>query len=425
MSIEKVDTLVVGGGQAGLAMSEHLSNCGVPHLVLERHRIAERWRSERWDSLVANGPAWHDRFPGLEFTDTDPDVFAPKERVADYFVEYAEKISAPIRCGVEVKNVERNVDRPGFRVETSEGVIETNNVVVATGPFQRPVIPPIVSEGAGIMQMHSSDYRNPDQLPEGAVLVVGAGSSGAQIADELLREGKRVYLSVGPHDRPPRSYRERDFVWWLGVLGKWDAEAMAPGTEHVTISVSGAHGGNTVDFRRLAAQGMTLVGRTESFKGGVLSFAPDLADNIVQGDANYLSVLDEADAFASRNGLDLPEGPEARDIGPDPQCVTDPILELNLAEARITSIVWATGFAVDYRWLKVDAFDAEGKPKHQRGVSAEPGVYFLGLPWQSRRGSSFIWGVWHDAKFLADHISTQRKYLAYRSPAERKAESKD
>ena len=138
MSIEKVDTLVVGGGQAGLAMSEHLSNCGVPHLVLERHRIAERWRSGRWDSLVANGPAWHDRFPGLEFSDTDPDAFAPKEQVADYFVEYAEKISAPIRCGVEVKNVERNVGRPGFRVETSEGVIEANNVVAATGPFQRP-----------------------------------------------------------------------------------------------------------------------------------------------------------------------------------------------------------------------------------------------------------------------------------------------
>jgi putative flavoprotein involved in K+ transport len=177
--------------------------------------------------------------------------------------------------------------------------------------------------------------------------------------------------------------------------------------------VSGAHGGETVDFRRLAAQGMTLVGRTESFNDGVMHFATDLADNLAQGDENYLSVLDEADAYIERNGLDLPPEPEARKIEPDPQCVTDPLLELNLAEAGITSIIWATGFAVDYSWLKLDAVDEEGKPKHQRGISAEPGIYFLGLPWQSRRGSSFIWGVWHDAKFLADIISTQRKYLAY------------
>jgi len=417
MSTEKVDTLVVGAGQAGVAMSEHLSNCGVPHLILERHRIAERWRSERWDSLVANGPAWHDRFPGMEFTDFDADAFAPKERVADYFVDYAAKIDAPIRCGVEVTEVRRNLGRPGFRVATSEGVIEANSVVAATGPFQKPIIPPLVPDTAGIMQIHSSAYRNPEQLPEGAVLVVGAGSSGAQIADELLRSGKSVYLSIGPHDLPPRRYRGRDFVWWLGVLGKWDVPALEPGTEHVTIAVSGAHGGHTVDFRRLAGQGMTLVGRTESCKDGVMRFAPDLAQNIARGNANTLSVLDEADAYVARNGLDLPEEPEAREVGADPQCVTDPILELNLAEAGITSIIWATGFALDYSWLQVDAFDEEGKPKHQRGVSAEPGIYFLGLPWLSRRGSSFIWGVWHDARYLADQISIQREYLAYNPSA--------
>jgi putative flavoprotein involved in K+ transport len=419
--VEEVETLVVGGGQAGLAMSEHLSNCGIPHLVLERHRIAERWRSERWDSLVANGPAWHDRFPGMEFADIDPDAFPSKEWVADYFVAYARKIAAPVRCGVEVKKVQRKGGLRGFRVETSDGVIDADNVVAATGPFQRPVMPAVVPEYAGLMQIHSSAYRNPGQLPEGAVLVVGAGSSGVQIADELLRAGKRVYLSVGPHDRPPRAYRGRDFVWWLGVLGKWDAPAMAPGKEHVAIAVSGAHGGHTVDFRRLAAQGVMLVGRTEAYKRGVVTFARDLSDNIVRGDANYLSVLDEADAYVVRTGIDLPEEPEARKIDPDPRCMTDPILELNLADAGVTSIVWATGFALDFGWLQVDAFDEAGKPKHQRGVSAEPGIYFLGLPWQSRRGSSFIWGVWHDAKFLADHIATQRKYLAYKSPAQRGA----
>ena len=417
MTIEKTETLIVGGGQAGLAMSEHLGKCGVPHIVLERHRIAERWRSERWDSLVANGPAWHDRFPGMEFSDLDPDAFAPKEAVADYFVDYAEMIDAPIRCGVEVTEVKKNVGRPGFRVETSEGVIEANSVVAATGPFQRPVTPDVVPNDTDIMQIHSNAYRNPGQLPEGAVLVVGAGSSGAQIAAELLAAGKAVYLSVGPHDRPPRAYRGRDFVWWLGVLGKWDAAAHEPGTEHVTISVSGAHGGHTVDFRRLATQGMKLVGRTESFEDGVVHFGSDLADNIAHGDANYLSVLDEADAYIARNGLDLPEEVEARNLDPDPQCVSDPIRALDLAEAGITSIIWATGFAVDYSWLKVDAFDEAGKPKHHRGVSTEHGVYFLGLPWQSRRGSSFIWGVWHDAKFLADQISIQRQYLAYQASA--------
>ena len=230
MSIEKVETLVVGGGQAGIAMSEHLGNNGVSHLVLERSRIAERWRSERWDSLVANGPAWHDRFPGMEFADTDPDAFPGKETVADYFVAYAQMIDAPIRCGVEVIEVRRNVGRPGFHVETSDGVIEAGSVVAATGPFQKPVIPPVVPEEAAVLQMHSTGYRNPEQLPEGAVLVVGAGSSGGQIAEELLSAGRQVYLSVGPHDRPPRSYRGRDFVWWLGVLGKWDAAAPGPGT---------------------------------------------------------------------------------------------------------------------------------------------------------------------------------------------------
>ena len=419
MEIEKVETLIVGAGQAGVAMSEHLSNCGVPHLVLERGRIAERWRSGRWDSLVANGPAWHDRFPGMEFSNIDPDAFAPKEMVADYFVAYAEKIGAPIRCGVEVKEVQRNVGRPGFRIETSEGVIEANSVVAATGPFQHPVVPAVVPEDAEITQLHSNDYRNPDQLPEGAVLVVGAGASGAQIADEMLHAGKPVYLSVGPHDRLPRSYRGRDYVWWIGVLGKWDAVGM----EHMTIAVSGAQGGHTVDFRRLATQGMTLVGRTESFKQGVMHFASDLVNNLAQGDASILSMLDEADAYVAHNGLDLPLESEARKIEPDPQCVTDPILELNLAEAGITSIVWATGFTVDFSWLKVDAFDEAGKPNHQRGISAEPGVYFLGLPWLSGRASSFIWGVWHDARFLADHISTQRNYLAYIPDARRNHQS--
>ncbi len=414
MSSQQVEVLVVGAGQAGIAMSEHLGLLGVPHLVVERDRIAERWRSWRWDSLVANGPAWHDRFPNQEFN-TDPDGFATKEEIADYFVTYAEKIDAPIRTGVAVHSVRKNTGRPGFCVETSDGMIEARFVVAATGAFQKPIIPPVVPDSSGIRQMHSSSYRNPDQLPAGSVLVVGAGSSGVQIADELQQSGRQVYLAVGPHDRPPRSYRGRDFCWWLGVLGKWDASAPPRGAEHVTIAVSGAHGGNTVDFRNLASSGITLLGMAGPFDNGVMRFADDLRTNIENGDSNYLSMLDEADAFIARNGIDLPEEPEARVLGPDPECMTDPIAELDLRAAGVSSIIWAVGFAFDFDWLQVDAFDENGRPRHQRGVSSEPGVYFLGLPWQSRRGSSFIWGVWHDAKYLADQIAIQRSYLAYKT----------
>jgi putative flavoprotein involved in K+ transport len=197
---------------------------------------------------------------------------------------------------------------------------------------------------------------------------------------------------------------------------------MKPGREHVTIAVSGAHGGRTVDFRGLAHRGMTLVGLTQSFNGSVATFQPNLADNLARGDENYLALLNAADAYIERNGLDLPEEPEARHVFPDPECVTHPILELDLTKVGVTSIIWATGFATDYSWLKVDAFDDNGKPQHQRGVSSEAGVYFLGLPWQSRRGSSFIWGVWHDAKYVADHIAIQRSYLDYHDAAQREAE---
>ena len=407
MSVEKVQTLIIGGGQAGLAMSEHLSKRGTPHLIVERHRIAERWRSERWDSLVANGPAWHDRFPGLTFSGIAFDSFATKEQIVDYFVAYAKQIAAPIRCGVSVRALHRKVDGSGYEAETSEGLIEATNVVVATGPFQRPLIPSVVPASSGIDQIHSAGYRNPSQLREGAVLVIGAGSSGVQIAAELVVAGRRVYLSVGPHSRPPRRYRGRDFVWWLGALGEWDTKVVDAGTEHVTIAVSGANGGHTVDFRDLAARGITLLGSAATYDLGVMQFLPNLGRNISQGDAYYLSVLNGADAYVAGKGLDLPEEPEAHRIEPDPPCVTNPISQLNLAAAGITSVIWATGYGLDFAWLKVDAFDEKGRPAHQRGVAAVPGLYFLGLSWLSRRASAFIFGVWHDAEFLAGHIAAR------------------
>ena len=407
MPNEQIDTLVVGGGQAGVAMSEHLGRRGLAHLVVERHRIAERWRTERWDSLVANGPAWHDRFPNRAFDDLAPETFAPKDRIVRYFEEYAAQINAPIRTGVEVTSLIRQADGSGFVAETTQGRIKAQNVVAATGPFQRPLIPQLVPETVVACQLHSNAYRNPGQLPEGAVMVVGAGSSGAQIADELLRSGKKVYLSVGPHDRPPIRYRGRDFCWWLGVLGQWDAKTREPGQEHVTIAISGAGGGNTVDYRAFANRGMVLLGRAGACSDGVMQIAPDLARNIAAGDAYYRNVLEKADDYAARNQLDLPREPQAYDIGPDPDCVTHPILSLDLGAAGVTAIIWATGFTYDFGWLQVPVFDAKGIPQHLRGVTSVPGLYFLGLPWLSRRASPFIWGVWHDADYLAEQIAAR------------------
>lgn len=406
MTPETTDTLVIGGGQAGVATSAHLGRNGVPHIVLERARIAERWRSERWDALVANGPAWHDRFPAQLFDGIDPDTFPGKDQIADYFEAFAHKINAPIRCGVNVTALHQ-MPGGGFRAETSAGVIEARQVVVATGPFQKPLIPAMVPDTAGVVQMHSNAYKSPAQLPPGAVLVVGAGSSGAQIAEELQRAGRKVFLSVGPHDRPPRRYRGQDFVWWLGKLGKWDAKAKEPGTEHITIAVSGAYGGQTMDFRRLAAQGVVLLGRANGFADGRIILNNDLAANIAQGDANYLSVLREADDYAAAHGLDLPEDRAAHDLGPLPDCVTHPLSGLDLAEHGVSCIIWATGYALDFGWIKIDAFDASGRPRHKDGVAEVPGLYFVGLPWLSCRGSAFIWGAWRDAERLAGIIAAR------------------
>jgi putative flavoprotein involved in K+ transport len=400
---EQTNTVIVGAGQAGLAMSAHLTTHNISHIILEKHRLVERWRTARWDSLVANGPAWHDRFPVQEFAGISGDDFATREDIVGYFEHFADAVKAPVRCGVEVSAVTRHSDG-GFLVGTNSGHIMAENVVAATGPFQTPVMPPLVPQDDAIQQMHSSDYRNPQQLRDGAVLVIGAGSSGAQIADELLRAGRRVYLAIGPHDRPPRRYRGKDFVWWLGVLGKWQMKTPPAGKAHVTIAVSGAYGGRTVDFRQFAERGMTLLGMATAYEDGVLQFADDLGRNIRDGDANYLALLDEADAYVAREGLNVPEEPEAKIIGPDPACVTQPLRQLDLAAADIASIIWATGYCQDFGWLQVDALDADGRPRHQNGIAAEPGIYFLGLPWLTMRGSSFIWGVWEDAAMLAAHI---------------------
>ena len=403
--MEKTHTLIVGGGQAGLAISAHLRDLEIAHIIVERGAIAERWRSARWDSLVMNGPAWHDRFPGLAFDGWPADSFPGKEAVAAYFETFATTINAPIRCGVDVKHVVAAPDG-GYLADTSQGPIHTQNIVAATGPFQVPTTPAIVPDGI-ITQIHSHDYKNPMQLEDGAVLVVGSGSSGAQIADELLQAGRQVYLSIGPHERPPRSYRGKDFCWWLGTLGKWQMKTPPAGREHVTIAVSGANGGKTVDFRQFAQRGMTLLGLTESYENGRLFFADDLQANIRDGDKTYLGLLAEADDYITANQLDFPAEEDAKLIPQDPDCLKKPIRQVDIDKADLRTIIWATGYKQDFGWLAVDCFDKQGRPDHVRGVSRADGVYFLGLPWLSMRGSSFIWGVWEDAGTIAKHIASQ------------------
>ena len=256
-----------------------------------------------------------------------------------------------------------------------------------------------------VNQMHSQTYKNPEQISDGAILVIGSGSSGSQIAEELRRSNRRVFFSIGPHDRPPRRYRGRDNVWWLGVLGKWEAKTPNPGTQHVTIAVSGYDGGKTIDFRKFANMGITLLGMTKECQNEKVFFENDLKENIVNGDKNYLSLLDEADEYIKNNNLDFPEEPEARKFEKDHECITNPILELDLNVSNIKNVIWATGYNNNFEWIKLDIFDETGKPIHKNGVSEEKGLYFLGLPWLSMRGSSFIWGVWKDAKYLAEHIA--------------------
>ena len=403
--MEKTHTLIVGGGQAGLAISAHLRDLEIAHIIVERGAIAERWRSARWDSLVMNGPAWHDRFPGLAFDGWPADSFPGKEAVAAYFETFAATINAPIRCGVDVKRVIAAPDG-GYLADTLQGPIHAQNIVAATGPFQVPTTPAIVPDGI-ITQIHSHDYKNPMQLEDGAVLVVGSGSSGAQIADELLQAGRQVYLSIGPHERPPRSYRGKDFCWWLGTLGKWQMKTPPAGREHVTIAVSGANGGKTVDFRRFAQRGMTLLGLTESYENGRLFFADDLQANMREGDKTYLGLLAEADDYITANQLDFPAEEDAKLIPQDPDCLKKPIRQVDIDKAGLRTIIWATGYKQDFGWLAVDCFDKQGRPDHVRGVSRADGVYFLGLPWLSMRGSSFIWGVWEDAGTIANHIASQ------------------
>jgi len=405
MPAERIDTLVIGGGQAGLVMSYRLKQRGVPHLVLERARIAERWRSERWDGLKFQFPNWSVKLPDFAFPHTDPDAFASTGEIVDFLDAFAAFVAPPIRCGVEVISLKHG--DIGFFAETPEGIIEARNVVVATGPYQRAVVPDLLRDHP-VFQVHASGYKKPGQLPAGAVLVVGAGASGAQIADELNRAGRRVFLAVGQHTRMPRRYRGRDLTWWFAALRLFDMTAEQRGPIRVNPSITGAYGGYTIDFRRFAADSVTLLGRVQTARDGVLDIAPGLAGSIAAGDAYYAGFLDMLDAHVEQHGLHLPDDPAARAVLADPPCLIDPIRRLDLGREKIHAVVWATGYGVDFSWIDLPVRNGDGEPLHRDGISEVPGLYFLGLPYLSKLYSAFLSGVGDDAAVLADHIAARR-----------------
>jgi len=409
MPAERIETLIVGGGQAGLTMSHRLKQRGLPHLVLERHRIAERWRSERWDGLRFQFPNWSVRLPDFPFPHTDPDGFATSGEILDYIAAYAAFVAPPIRCGVEATRLRCRDSGAGFAAETSIGPIEADNVVVATGPYQRPRIPALLQDDAGIFQLHASRYRNPSQLPAGAVLVIGSGASGAQIAEELLRNGRRVYLSIGRHRRMPRRYRGRDLIRWLGDMGLLQRPAEERGPHRSLPLISGAFGGNTIDFRQFAALGITLLGRAQAARDGVIDFAPDLARRLAYGDASYTIFLDMVDAHVEQHSLDMPQDPAARAVLPDPPCLAEPLRRLDLAAAGVGTVIWATGYDFDFGWIDIPVLNSRGEPVHVKGIAGVPGLYFLGLQWLSKLNSSLLSGVGEDAADLADHIAARSK----------------
>jgi putative flavoprotein involved in K+ transport len=404
MPAERIDTLVIGGGQAGLAMSYRLKQRGLSHLVLERGRIAERWRSERWDGLKFQFPNWSVRLPDFPLRHADADGFATSGEIVAFLEAYADFVAPPIRLGIEVRRLRRGDG--AFVAETSEGEFEAKNVVVASGPYQRPLMPGMLRD-ENIFQVHASRYKNPAQLPQGAVLVVGAGASGAQIAEELHRAGRRVYLSVGQHGRLPRRYRGRDLVWWFGELGLFRLSPESRGPIRVHPVISGAYGGHTVDFRRFAADGIMLLGQVSAAANGAIDLAPGLAADLAGGDGVYAGFLDMADAHVESHGLNMPQDPGARATWPDPACVSDPLRRLRLGESGIHSVVWATGYGVDFGWIDIPILNARGEPVHNRGITDVPGLYFLGLAWLFNLNSSFLSGVGDDAEVLAGDIAAR------------------
>ncbi len=399
-----VSVVIIGGGQAGLSVSWYLTRDGIDHVVLERHRAFHSWRENRWDSFCLVTPNWQCRLPGYPYQGDYPDGFMLRNEIVDYLDGFSASFDPPLHEGVSVARV--SPVPGGYRVETTAGVWTCGQVVVATGGYDQPIVPPYASTIAPeVMQMHSAQYRRPAQLPEGGTLIVGTGQSGVQIMEDLHRDGRDVHLAVGPAPRSPRKYRGRDATDWLHEMGHYaitidrhpDPIKALTQTNHY---MSGRDGGKEIDLRRFALDGVHLYGSLAGAEGTRLRFLPDLEKNLDDADRSYCGIRDQIDAWIAAQGIDAPPATPFHKVWRPETEVT----EIDCATLGITSVVWAIGFRPDYAWLEVDCFDEQGRPVYRRGVTDVPGVYFIGLGWLNTWGSGRFLAVGDDARYLAEQI---------------------
>ncbi|MGV7244865.1 MSMEG_0569 family flavin-dependent oxidoreductase [Caballeronia sp. M23-90] len=405
--------IVVGGGQAGLSASYYLRQAGIDHLVLEKNTVTHTWRSQRWDAFCLVTPNWQCALPGYPYAGDDPHGFMVKDEIIAYLDGFIKAVDAPVIEHAEVRRVARNGEG-GFSVSTSQGAFTADQIVIASGGYHTPIVPRMAERlPRSIAQIQSSEYRNPQALPEGAVLVVGSGQSGAQIAEDLHLAGRKVILAVGEAPRCARFYRGRDVVDWLADMKYYDMpveqhplrEGVRDNTNHY---VTGRDGGRDIDLRKFAAEGMELYGRLQDLQDGVLHFAPNLIDNLDSADKTFNGINAGIDAFIEKNGIEAPPGSRYEPVwSPAEERTT-----LDLQTSGIGSIVWCIGFTPDFSWLDAPVFNGRGYPAHTRGVTPVDGIYFVGLPWLHTWGSGRFSGVARDAEYVVKKVSVYREAKA-------------
>ncbi|UUY08636.1 MSMEG_0569 family flavin-dependent oxidoreductase [Pseudomonas sp. J452] len=402
--------IVVGGGQAGLSASYYLQQQGIDHLVLEKHSLTHSWRTQRWDAFCLVTPNWQCALPGYPYAGDDPHGFMTRKETIDYLDGFIRSVNAPVREGVTVQRVS---PRPqgGYAVQTSAGEFSADQVIVASGGYHTPIIPRLAERlPTTLAQLHSEQYRNPQELPAGNVLVVGSGQSGAQIAEDLHLAGRKVYLAVGDAPRCARFYRGRDVVDWLADMGYYDIgvdqhplrEGVRDNTNHY---VTGRDGGRDIDLRKFASEGMELFGLLKDLQGDVLTFNADLEAKLDAADAVYNRINASIDAHITEKGIEAWAGEPYQPSWHPGEART----ALSLSEASITSIIWCIGFSPDFAWVDAGVFNGRGQPVHSRGVTSVPGLYFLGLPWLYTWGSGRFSGIARDAEYLVNRIAQQQR----------------
>jgi len=401
--MKTIETIIVGGGQAGLATSYHLKQLGREHVVFDQaEKAGNAWRNDRWDSFTLVTPNWSIQLPGAHYDGNDPDGFLPKDEVVAYFERYVEKSNLPVQFKTSVLEVAPLEGGKGYQVKTDGKTYQAKNVVMATGTFQKPKIPAFSGNiPAGLLQLHSGHYRNPSQLSEGAVLVVGAAQSGMQIAEELHQSGRKIYLSTGTAPRVPRRYRGRDIVAWLVDTGFMDQTVDKLPSPKARLAgnpqASGKNGGHSLNLHQCARDGIKLLGHISGAQGGKVMFKPDLKENLAKTDKSEKDIIAMIDRYIETNGINAPleNLPDLQD-GYSVEVIT----ELDLKVANINTIIWAMGYTADYSLVKLPITDEDGFPIQQRGIARYPDLYFVGMHWLTKRKSAILIGVNEDVEHI-------------------------